>query len=230
MVGHDIRNPLTGIKNAAYYLESKGNAITDDKRKIMLDVINKSINQANKIVNDLLDYSREIHLELVEVSPKTMLQNALMNILIPEHIQILDFTKEEHKMLADPDKLERVFVNLINNAIEATPQKGTIIITSKISNTNMEISFADTGMGIPKENADKMFAPLFTTKAKGMGLGLAICKRIVEAHGGKITVESTPGKGTTFTLSLPIKPKTNVGGENIWVAPQEFLLSTMTKA
>jgi PAS domain S-box-containing protein len=228
MVGHDIRNPLTSIKNAAYYLESKGNTITDDKRNVMLSIINKSINQANKIVNDLLDYSREINLELTEVTPKAVLQNALENIPVPEYIQILDNTKEEHKMTVDSAKLERVFVNLINNAIEAMPTKGTITISSKINNEKIDISFTDTGVGISKENKEKMFAPLFTTKSKGMGLGLAICKRIVEAHCGKITVESTPGKGTTFLISLPLKPtqKNNYGNENLGAPQQEFLLFT----
>ncbi len=229
MVGHDIRNPLTGIKNAAYYLETKGNAITDEKRKVMIDVINRSINQANKIVNDLLDYSREICLDLTECSPKTILDNALLTVQVPEHIRILDNTLEEHKMMVDPAKLERVFINLITNAIDAISEKGTITITSAIKDTNVEIAFSDTGKGIPKENVEKMFTPLFTTKAKGMGLGLAICKRIVEAHNGKISIESTVGKGTTFTVSLPIKQKSKVGGENVWVATQESLLSTTTK-
>ncbi len=223
MVGHDIRNPLTGIKNAAYYLESKGCAITDEKRKMMISIINKSINQANKIVNDLLDYSREIHLEYIETTPKIILQNALANISIPENVIILDRTREDQKIVVDSDQLERVFVNLLNNAIEAMPEKGTITITSKINKQIMEISFTDSGTGISKENTEKMFTPLFTTKAKGMGLGLAICKRIVEAHEGKIMVESKQGKGTTFTVRVPLKPRISVGGESIWVVPQEFL-------
>jgi PAS domain S-box-containing protein len=227
MVGHDIRNPLTSIKNAAYYLESKGDAITDEKRNTMLSIINKSINQANKIVNDLLDYSREIILELVETTPKAILQNALENMLIPDRIQIRDCTKKE-QITVDSAKLERVFVNLINNAIDAIPEKGTITITSKIYNQTMIISFKDSGNGISKENVQKMFTPLFTTKAKGMGLGLAICKRIIEAHNGKITVKSKQGYGTTFTLRLPLKPKKSFGDENIWVLPPEFVL-TKTK-
>ena len=94
----------------------------------------------------------------------------------------------------------------------------------------MEIVFADTGTGIPDEVLPKLFSPLFTTKAQGMGFGLAICKRIIESHGGKITVKTAVNKGTTFTITLPIKPKVEGGGEKTWINMPESLLSTTTKA
>ena len=92
------------------------------------------------------------------------------------------------------------------------------------------ISFEDTGVGIPEETLQKLFSPLFTTKAQGMGFGLAICKRIVEAHGGSITVKTAVNKGTTFTITLPVKPEVEVGGEKTWINMPESLLLTTTRA
>jgi signal transduction histidine kinase len=230
MIGHDLRNPLTGIKNAAYYLKKKGSACTDDNRRQMLEIIEKSIESANRIINDLLDYSKEMHLELAECSPKSLLESALSIIQIPQGIRIVDHTSNEPTIRADAGKVERVFINLIKNAVDAMPEGGTLEIRSTQTNGNVEIAFADTGTGMSKNIMAKLFTPLFTTKAQGMGFGLPVCKRVIEAHGGKITVESVPGNGATFTVTLPIEPKLKDGGENEWVIPQESLLSTTTKA
>jgi signal transduction histidine kinase len=103
----------------------------------------------------------------------------------------------------------RVFVNLIKNAIDAMPNGGTLEIKSSQEKDTAVISFADTGQGISHDTLPKIFTPLFTTKAQGMGFGLSISKRIVEGHGGKIAVESEEGKGTTFTVIFPLEPKFN---------------------
>jgi two-component system, sporulation sensor kinase E len=132
-------------------------------------------------------------------------------------------------MEVDIDKIKRVFVNMIRNAIDVMPKGGRLTIKSTKLNENVQITFSDTGMGMTKETLEKLWAPLFTTKAKGMGLGLAICKRIVEAHGGSISVESVVGKGTTFAITIPIKPRSELGGEKIWVSELESLSLTTTK-
>jgi signal transduction histidine kinase len=105
------------------------------------------------------------------------------------------------------NKMERVFFNIIKNAIEAMPRGGRLVVTSKESDGNLEIAFADTGKGMSRDIIEKLWTPLHTTSAKGIGLGLPICKRIIDAHGGSIDVKSTLGKGTTFTVKLPIKPR-----------------------
>ena len=105
---------------------------------------------------------------------------------------------------ADPDLIKRVFMNLITNAIQAMPQGGELEITAQKNGEEELISFRDTGVGVSQETLPKLFGPLFTTKAQGQGLGLAVCKRVMEAHGGTITVDSTVGKGSTFTARLPI--------------------------
>ena len=96
-------------------------------------------------------------------------------------------------------------MNLIKNSIDAMPEKGTLEITSRKTKKHIEIAFTDTGTGITKETLEKLFTPLFTTKAQGMGFGLAICKRIIEAHEGTINVTTTLNQGTTFTITLPTK-------------------------
>jgi signal transduction histidine kinase len=105
--------------------------------------------------------------------------------------------------------------------VDAIAEKGTIEVRSNQNGTNVEITFIDSGVGMPENVLSKVFSPLTTTKAKGMGLGLAICKRIVDAHGGKITIESTLGKGTTLTATLPIKPKIEFVVENSWTTTEE---------
>ena len=230
MVGHDLRNPLTGIKNSAYYLKKKGAEISEAQAKEMLETIDKCVDYSNKIVNDLLDYSKEIRLELQETSPRNLLSEAVAMVNVPAKVEILNLIPDEQHLKIDPDKIERVFINLIKNAIDAMPNGGKITIDSKEANGNLEISFADIGTGISDEILPKIFSPLFTTKAQGMGFGLAICKRIIEAHGGTITVKTAKGKGATFTVTLSIETKPEIGGEKVWINMPESSLSTMTKA
>ena len=229
MIGHDLRNPLTGITGAAYYLKMKLGKKMDAKTSEMLEIIEKDIEYSNKIINDLLEYSREIKLELMGTTPKSLVGEALSLVTVPENIRVINFTKTKPRIKADVDKMKRTIANIVKNAFDAMPIGGILTIKSRRVNNNVQIAFSDTGIGMSKQVLDKLWRPLFTTKAKGMGFGLPICKRVVEAHGGKISVESTVGKGTTFTITVPIEPKVE-GGEEIWMNVPESLSSTMTKA
>ena len=228
MVGHDLRNPLTSINGATYYIKKKLGPEIDRKITEMLELIEKNIIYSNKIINDLLDYSREIRLDFSECSPKTIINEALSLVEIPQHIKVLNEVEEKPKIKVDTEKLKRAFINLIKNAVEAMPEGGTLTIKTRKLNNTIEFSFSDTGIGMTKETIKKLWIPLFTTKAKGMGFGLAICKRIIEAHKGSISVESTSGKGTTFVVILPIDQRIE-GGETLWVKTLESSLSTMMK-
>lgn len=230
MVGHDLRNPLAGIKGAAYYLKTKPALRKDRKTMEMLELIEKDIEYSNKIITDLLEYSGDVHLELTETTPKLIIGETLSLLEVPNNIQVINLTESDPRIKADIEKLNRVFVNLIKNAIDAMPYGGKLAIKSTGTNDNVEFTFADTGMGMTKEQMGKIWAPFFTTKAKGMGLGLPICKGIIEAHKGYITVESMPGIGTTFTVTIPIEPKPTEGGEKVWVNVPESLSSMTTKA
>jgi len=205
MVGHDLRNPLTGITGAAYYLRTKESARLSDKGKQMLQLIEQDVGRSDKIINDLLAYSKELRLELAETNVKSLTRDALAQVKIPRGIRVVDSTKKKPTMRLDVDKMERAFANIIRNAVEAMPNGGTLKIASNESNGNLQITFRDTGEGMTEEALAKISTPLFTTKAKGIGLGMPIAKRFVEAHGGSINVESKLGKGSTVTVTLPIK-------------------------
>jgi PAS domain S-box-containing protein len=216
MIGHDLRNPLTGIKAATYYIRKKNLQNLDASGKEMLEVIDKDIDHANKIINDLLEYSKDLRLEIEEITPKKMLADALSTVKVPENIKVVDSTLDEPRVYVDLGKMHRLLVNLIKNAFDAMPCGGTLEIKSVKNGANLDICVSDTGVGIDSEIMGKLFTPLFTTKAQGMGFGLPICKRIAEAHKGKIVVESEVGKGTLFTVTFPIsaKPK-NKNAENL---------------
>ncbi len=220
MIGHDIRNPLTAIKNAVFLLKRHRAKNGDETSSSMINVIENSVENANRIVSDLLDYSREIHLDLSESSPKHLLNQALAMLQVPSSIKLLDNTSSDIKLFVDQSKMVRVFANLVKNAFDAMPKGGTLKIGNVLENDVVRIDFADSGVGVSKEVMPKMFTPLFTTKAQGMGFGLSICKRIVESHGGNISVESIPGEGATFVIVLPVEPKIE-SAEKIWVIPQK---------
>ncbi|MGQ9539261.1 MAG: GAF domain-containing protein, partial [Candidatus Bathycorpusculaceae bacterium] len=231
MVGHDLRNPLTSIAGATYYIKKKlnQNQTIDGKIMEMIELIEKNIAYSNKIINDLLDYSREVKLDITETSPAELVEEALASVEIPNNIEVVNLTKKKPRIEADFEKVKRVFVNLIRNAVEAMPNGGTLTIKNAKKGDKIEFTFSDTGIGMSEETLKKVWTPLFTTKAKGMGFGLAICKRFVEAHGGSITVKSTLRRGTTFTVTLPTQPKKEEGGEKIWLKPPESSLLTTTK-
>jgi len=207
-VGHELRNPLGAIKNAVYYIKgkvSKSELGQKEPRVIeFLDVMDDEINASNKIISDLLGFSR---VQKPSVSPTRIgkvIEDAASHTPIPENIELikkLDAGLPEVEI--DPDQIHQVFVNMITNAVQAMPEGGKLTIDTRAKGGFLEVEVADTGGGIPEESVDKIFDPLFTTKAEGIGLGLAACKAIIDRHEGNIEVKSKVGKGTTFTVSLP---------------------------
>jgi signal transduction histidine kinase len=214
MVGHDLRNPLQSIKAATYIIRTSLGSKMDHAVREAIDIIDGDVEHSNRIIGELLDYSKDIRLELGATTPSSLIENALTYLgrEIPSNIKLVDSAKNEPEIIADFEKMQRVFVNLINNAIDAMPQGGTLAVSSSSQDGRVEIGVADTGTGMTEQVMKKLWTPLFTTKKKGMGLGLSICKRMVEAHGGSISVESTLGKGSTFTVRLPVKPVSKDSG------------------
>jgi two-component system sensor histidine kinase HydH len=169
----------------------------------MLRVIQDSVEYSDGIVRDLLEYSTEIELKLAETTPKSIIAEALRAVRVPDETAIQDLSEEHPGIEVDRDRMRRVLINLFENAIDAMPLGGTLTIGSKQSEGDVEITVSDNGSGIPESVMKNLWKPLQTTKSKGMGLGLAICKRIMDAHGGAISVKSKTGEGTTVTLHLP---------------------------
>jgi signal transduction histidine kinase len=222
MIGHDLRNPLQGIAGAAYYLKTRKNGLLEDKEREMLNTIEKCVAYSNKIVNDLVEYSKEINLDIVETNPQSLMEDTLRQVDVPVSVEIANQTQIQPTLVIDKDKIERVFKNLIKNAFDAMPDGGKLTIKSERAEDMVAFSFEDTGVGMSQETLSKIWTPLFTTKAKGMGFGLAICKRLIEAHEGKITVESTLGKGSLFTVMFPLKAKPTENGQNRYLSTADL--------
>lgn len=219
-VGHELRNPLGAIKNAAYYIKGKmsNSKLGQREPRVMefLDIIEDEINTSNKIINDLLGFSRVRKPSVSPVKVGKVVEDALSHTAIPENIEVaknLDADLPEVEI--DPDQIQQVFVNMITNAVQAMPEGGKLTIDAREKGKFMEVEVADTGSGIPEESINKVFDPLFTTKAKGIGLGLAVCKAIIDRHEGNIEVRSEVGRGTAFSVRLPLKRehKSNIGGK-----------------
>ena len=223
MIGHDLRNPLQGIAGAAYYLRAKNGSMLDEKGREMVETIEICIQRSNKIINDLLEYSREIHLDLEETNLGTIVKSVLCNVRVPGSVEIVNQTSDELTASVDKGKIERVFLNIVTNALDAMPNGGKLTLESKTGTDKVMIAFKDTGAGMTQQVMNKIWTPLFTTKAKGMGFGLAICKRIVEAHGGEIMAESEIGNGSVFTVLLPLKPPCSNKGYEPLVLPSTML-------
>ena len=204
MVGHDLRNPLTGIRGASYLLRKKHLSKDDQGGLGLLKTIDDCVAYSDKIVSDLLEYSCEMKLDKAKYSLGVLVNNSLSTFMVPNNIQVVNDLEGEYFLLVDASKIERVFNNLIKNAFDAMPNGGTLRISCKKADDMVEVDFADNGVGMSKEVIEKLWLPFFTTKAKGMGVGLPISKRIVEAHDGRIEVYSKKGKGTCFAVFLPL--------------------------
>ena len=200
-VGHELRNPLGVIKNACYFLNIKMKTIEDEAVKENIKIMNREIGIANQIITDLLDFSRIKPPVRQKVDINQLATETLSRSLIPENITVnTDFAADIASLSIDPVQVGQIFLNLTQNAVQAMGEGGTLKISTGVRKGATEVIFVDEGCGIPESDLAKIFEPLFTTKAKGIGLGLAISKNLAEANGGIILVESEEGKGSRFTV------------------------------
>jgi PAS domain S-box-containing protein len=213
MVGHDLRNPLQVLTNALYLLEesfktqpsSQTVELLEKNRPALVESMEEQIGYMNKIVSDLQDYARPLKPELAPTNLRRLIDEILSTAGVPISIDVsIEIEENVQELNIDHGLMKRAFTNLVTNAVQAMPHGGRLTIRALKADKMGLISIQDTGAGIPKENLDKVFTPMFSTKAKGQGFGLAACKRIVEAHNGKISLESTVGKGTTVFIKIPI--------------------------
>lgn len=205
-IGHDLRNPLAAINNGVYLLKKKNALMPETERMKVCEVIETAIKDSDRIITSLVDYASDLNMEMEHCTPKFLTLKALSKVIIPERINIVNLSSDQIDLYLDAQKIETSFVRVIENAIDAMPENGLLKISSELKGSYVEISFQDSGTGISEAIQSKLFAPLVTTKAKGMGMSLAISKRIVEALGGTITFESTKNQGTTISFNLPVKP------------------------
>jgi signal transduction histidine kinase len=209
MVGHDIRNPLQAITGDIYLTKTDLESLPESAEKKSIEEslfeIEKNIDYINKIVADLQDYARPLNPKSEKSDFKEIVERLLAKNGLPENIEVsVNVDENARKINADSYYLNRIMYNLITNSIQAMPEGGKLTIQTHKEPNNIIIDVKDTGVGIPKEIRDKMFTVMFTTKSKGQGFGLPVVKRMTESLGGTVSFESQEGKGTTFTLCLPL--------------------------
>ena len=211
VLAHEIRNPLGSIKGAAQYLRSESNTTENQK---LIDVIIEEADRLNSVVSQFLNYAKPYILNLKMQDVNQIIEKAISIINASPRLDNIVVEKELRPdlppMYVDAEQLVQVILNIAFNAIEAMEAGGTLIFrTSKIDSSDGEavgISIRDTGKGIRKEEMKNIFKPFFTTKERGVGLGLAICQRIIKNHGGHIKVKSIPMQGSIFYIRLGIAP------------------------
>jgi len=203
-VGHELRVPLAVLRNSIYFLTLKLKD-EDEKVKKHLFIMNKELSRSDKIISDLLEFSRKKKPTLAPIDLNGVVEEALMRLSIPEDIEFIKNLGDVPRIIADAEQLQAILLNLISNGIQAMPEGGTLTVKTGQRKDSCEITVSDTGVGIREEDIEKIFEPLYTTRPKGIGLGLSITKSLVENHGGTVTVESEVNKGSAFTVLLPLE-------------------------
>ena len=212
-VAHEINNPLGGI----LALTSLALEITpaDDPRRDNLEEVVRQTRRCGEIVKHLLEFSRQHRVSAERVDLHALVEKTLsllerQSIFLNVKVE-RDLAAGLPTLVADGSQLQQVFVNVLMNAVQAMHERGTIRVSSRFDALRDEVvlAFADSGCGIPKEQLSRIFDPFFTTKesGQGTGLGLSIAYGIVSRHGGSIEVDSEVGRGTTFTIRLPVEPR-----------------------
>ena len=230
-VGHELRNPMAVINNAVYFLQTIM-PDADDTVREYLTIIKSEVNAALRIITDLLDFTRTNTPQAEVIPVADLIKQSMGKCLVPASVSLsVNVPDILPAVKVDPLQIEQVFQNLIANAVQAMPDVGKLQISARKAGIRglvlddsekepkpktqppipdrefIEISVTDTGEGISAENMKRLFQPLFTTKARGIGLGLIVSKNLAEANGGMIEVKSQLGKGTTFTVMLPAESK-----------------------
>lgn len=212
-IGHELRNPLGTLQLVAYELRSRI-ALEDPDVKLLIETMESAIKKSDSIITNLLNFARTNKAKKHLVDANHIVNMALADVKMGSNIVLQkDFDAFLPNILLDANHLTLVFSNLILNAAQAMPDGGNLIVKTEIkvdeqpgdNETHIYVSFTDTGPGIAQEMMPRLFEPLFTMKDSGIGLGLSLVKILVEANGGSVTVSSTVGIGSTFTVRLPVQ-------------------------
>lgn len=215
VVSHEIRNPLGTIRASLFALSERIRGQDPGVERI-LDRAERSILRCDKIIEELLDYSRRRSPDLEATNIDLWLNEVLNELAIPDGVVLKRQLTSDAIVKLDRERLRRCVQNVVGNASQAILEKrketaaaeasgcSELKVISRLCYDRVELVFVDTGTGIPEEQMDKIFQPLYSTRGFGVGLGLPIVKQIIEQHFGGIEIESQPGSGTTVTLWLPI--------------------------
>ncbi|NQS89214.1 PAS domain S-box protein [Patescibacteria group bacterium] len=204
-IAHEIRNPLGVIKTAVYYIKTK---VGEENPKVLkhLKIMEKEIGNSDKIISDLLGFSRTKKPSVKPTHLNKVIEDALLVTKLTENVKVIKkLSLSLPQVPIDANQIRQVFINIILNAFQAMPNGGELKIETAEKAHLIEVKFSDTGCGISKENLNKLFNPFFTTKSKGIGLGLAVTQVIIERHAGTIEAKSKSGQGSTFTIYLPLR-------------------------
>jgi two-component system sensor histidine kinase HydH len=210
-LAHELRNPLGTIKASAEML-TRNVASESAIAKEMAEYISTEVDRTNTLVTRFLDFARPLAVHAQRGDITQTIDRAVDELerYKPPSVSIYrNYSPDVGPFLFDPDLMERVFYNLLVNAAQASPPQSSITIKTRQQDDTVEIAIIDRGSGIDPKHLESIFNPFFTTKSQGVGLGLAIVSRIIDEHGGRITVESEPASGAIFRVFLPISP----GGE-----------------
>jgi signal transduction histidine kinase len=207
-ISHEVKNPLGVIASSVYALQDHCRMKADDHAARHLEKIQRNVEQANRIVTTLLDFLRAKPAARVPCDWNGLVAEAAEGVHLPPEVRVeLKLAPETGRAAVDPLQITRVVANLVQNAAEAMVEAGGLItVETRSDDTAVELSVRDRGRGLPSDVLPQLFEPLFTTKAVGTGLGLALAKAIVEAHQGSITASNAEGGGATFTVRLPRLP------------------------
>ncbi len=203
-IGHELRNPLGVIRSSVYLL--RGRIGDDEKAKKHLDKIDGQIGLSNRIVTDLLETMRDRPATRRPVAPETILDAARELTVVADGSSIeLTPAPRMPDVLVDPDQVRQIFVNLLQNGVEAAGPSGRVLVSLEATSAGVEIRVSDSGPGFTQEARVRLFEPLFTTKSRGIGLGLALCRRLAERNGVRLQIEpSGPLSGASFLVILPV--------------------------
>lgn len=211
LVSHEIRTPLTVIAGACELLSDE---LVGESHQSCLSLIQYSVEHIRRLIEDILVFSKleagmlEIQIEPVSFGAIAKASRELTYPLFQEKQLSLEFEGPEAMVLADPMRLRQVLINLLSNAVKYSPSGTEIRVSTRIQSPMLEVAVMDRGMGIPLEDQTQIFERFRQVKGRrnygGTGLGLPICRYLVELHGGTITVDSTPGEGSTFRFTLPL--------------------------
>ncbi len=203
MLAHEIRNPLAGIKG---YAQVIGKKPAEERNKQFAERIVAEVLRLESLVNDLLAYARSDRYEMAEVDPKELIDQTVSLVRHEAEqlsVSVTNECPEGLRIVGNQDRLGQVLLNLAKNALQAMPDGGLLIFSANKTGRDVKVIISDSGEGISAENMKSIFEPFFTTRARGTGLGLALCKKIVGEHNGTISMESSTGKGTVVSIRFP---------------------------